>query len=170
MQVAEYLQLPVITTYMAHRRHPGQPPAARRAYRHPGRLALRQPLLPGLRPGAGHRQPLHRPPHRQARRLHQGPPLHPHQRRARRTSGASCPPSWASWPTPGWRCEALLAEAKQRARRARAQRARRAHPAGPRGAGAQDRLRPGADQAAARLPGDERVLRRRAPSLPPAAA
>ena len=58
----------------------------------------------------------------------------------------------------GLAIDALLAEAKSRTGPRTAQGRVASIPGRPGGAGAQDRLRPDADQAAARLPGDERLF------------
>ena len=136
---------------------PGGPPAVGGDGRHPDHPALRQPDLPGERRRAGHRRALRRPPHRRPRRLPRRPQVHPRrhlagadrarvpgrprhrQRREARAAGAG---------RAGGGALGALARDLGGARRAAQGHAGPAHG-----------LRRRADQAAARLPGAQRVLR-----------
>ena len=114
---------------------------------------------------ARHRQPLGQPPHRLDRGLHQGPQVRARRHRAdpdrprvrarlrhrlrRQGARSSCSSRWPR----EWKAAGKL-QGPQRLGRTNAEH-RKLHDA------AQDPLRPGADEAAARLPGDERGLRPR---------
>ena len=144
-------------------RDPGRPPAHGRHGRPADQPPLRQPHLPQVRFRARHRQPLGQPPHRHRRELHQGPDLRARGHRA----DADRPRV-----QPRLRHRLRRQGGARPVRRGRARVARRRAAQGPRRVGArvrapqgahaaQEPLRRGAAQAAARVPGDERGLRAR---------
>ena len=144
---AEY---PVVHTSMAKGGLPVQPPALRRRRRRPG-----QPDSPATRcsstpTSCSPSAPLRRPPHRRARRLHEGPEVRPDRHRP--LPDRAVIPGRAGHRL---RREAALrraARSREDADRPASRRARVANVATLKArAGAPDRLRPGADQAAARL-------------------